>query len=453
MKLEPRVYQPPAMDHLEQIPYGALWADMGLGKTVSALTAVDRLYDRIQIRRTLVIAPLRVARMVWAKECRKWDHLQHLRVQLIRHKDPEVRLKQALSEADIHVINFDLLVWLVKALGGRWPWDNVVLDEASKIKDPGSWRSRALWHVRPKISHLKELTGTPASKLRDVYGQVLLLDKGERLGRTEHQFLNRWFTKNDKDGRSWSPNPGALEHVVEQCRDICFSLRAEDYLDLPETVVNPVPVTLDSKRMAEYRKLEREMYLELESGAIDSVNAAVATFKCQQYANGAVWTKDENEQRKWLQIHDLKLEALQEVIDSAQGEPVIVAYWFKPDLWKLQKAFPQGETLDTEEDEDRWNRGEIPVLFLHPQSAGHGLNLQAGGRHIAFYSLTWSLESYQQIIERIGAVRQLQAGHPRPVYVHRIYAEGTVDELILYRLDTGASVQDTLKSAMRRRRT
>lgn len=447
----PRSYQPGAVSHLEGVKYSALWADMGLGKTVCALTAVSHLQDRLEVRKVLVVAPLRVAQMVWQQEAALWKHLQHLRVQLIRDVNPEIRLKQALLDADVHVINFDLLVWLVKALDGKWLWDTVIVDEASKLKNTKSWRSRALWHVRPLIRHFKQLTGTPAGNgLLDLYGQVLLLDKGDRLGRTEHQFRQRWFIKQDRDGRVWTPKPGALEFVVDACKDICYSLRAQDYLDLPPLIKNKIYVELPYKAKNQYAKLRRDMYLELEAGAVDSVNAAVATGKCQQFANGAVWV-GEGDERKWQSTHDAKLEALQEVLDNTGGEPVLVAYHYKHDLAKLQKAFPQGELLSPQSEiVDRWNAGKIPLLFAHPASAGHGLNLQWGGRHIAFFSLTWSLEEYEQIIERIGPTRQLQAGLNRTVYVHLIVAKDTVDELIMQRLETRASVQSVLKNAMRR---
>ena len=452
MRFEPRAYQPPAIEHLEQVPYGALWADMGLGKTVSALTATANQIDRLGVSQTLVVAPLRVATMVWAQECEKWDHLRHLSVQLIRHPDPAQRLKQALSPAAVHVINYDQLVWLVKALGGRWPWDQVILDEASKIKSKQSWRFRALWHVRPKIKELKELTGTPASNgLQDLYWQIYMLDEGKRLGRTESMFQQRFFNTNKWTGRL-EAREGALEEVTDLLRDVAFSLRASDYLDLPPLIVNEVRVRMGQALDRKYRKLERDMYLALERGAIDSANAAVATGKCLQFANGAVWL-DGEEQRRWEEVHQLKLEALQEVIDSAAGEPVVVAYQYQHDLARLRKAFPQAEPLGSDpETEARWNRGEIPILLAHPRSAGHGLNLQRGGRHLAFFSLTWSLEEYEQIIERIGPTRQLQAGTPRPVYIHLLMTEGTIDEAIHRRLVSKATVQDVLRDAMRRRK-
>ena len=454
MKFEPRSYQPPAIQHLRSVPFCGLWADMGLGKSVSALTATAQLIDRLYVHRTLVVAPLRVAQMVWAQEAAKWDHLQHLSVRLIRGT-PEQRLRIAHEDAAIHVINYDNLVWLVKARGGKWPWDQVILDESSKIKNMNSWRSRALWHVRPRIRHLKQLTGTPASRgLEDLYGQVLLLDKGQRLGRTKSQFLGRWFYPDPYDQTKFHPKDGALESITETLRDVCLSLRARDYFDLNEIPPIDVPVELPVKRKPEYRKLEREMFLELEQGAIDSPTAAATTGKCQQFANGQVWLgTPEDSKREWAPVHDAKLEALQEIIDGIGGKPLLVAYWFKPDLARLKAAFPHGEVLDQNpETEARWNRGEIPLLFAHPDSAGHGLNLQHGGHHIAFFSLTWNLELYQQIIERLGAVRQYQAGYDRPVYVYRIVAQNTIDELMLHRLDTRASTQDVLKDAMRRRK-
>ena len=451
MKFKPRAYQPPAIAHLTDVPFAALWADMGLGKTVSALTATARLIDTLEVHRTLVVAPLRVATMVWAQEAAKWQHLRHLPVQLIRHPDPRERLRQCFTDAAIHVINYDLLKWLVQALGGKWLWDHVILDEASKIKDPNAWRSRALWHVRPRIRKMEQLTGTPAPNgLEDLFGQVLMLDKGQRLGRTKGMYLRRWFRQADRDARKWEPIDGALESITEQLRDICFTLRAKDYLDLPPLITNEVRVALSGPIMKQYRRLERDMWLQLERGVIDSANAAVATGKCLQFANGAVWLDDEDE-RRWHHVHDAKLEALEEVIESAGGEPVLVAYQYQHDRERLLKAFPQAEVLDNNpETEARWNRGEIPILLAHPKSAGHGLNLQGGGRHIAFFSLTWSLEDFEQIIERLGPTRQLQAGTPRPVYVHLLIADGTVDELVHERLTTRASVQDILRRAMRR---
>ncbi len=455
MKFAPRSYQPPAIAHLDGVPYGALHMDMGLGKTVCALTAVANRIDRLDTHRTLVVAPLRVATMVWAQEAAKWDHLKHLTVQMIRGT-PEERLQQALRPAAVHVINVDLLKWLVQtiipACGGRWPWDHVILDEARMYQDPGSGRSRALWHVRPYIKQMDQLTGTPAPQgLMDLYGQVLLLDEGRRLGRTKGMFQRRWFNQMDRDGRKWEPKPGALEEITELVSDLCYSLRAEDYLDLPPLIRNEVRVELPDKLRREYARLEREMFLQLEDGVIDSPNAAAATGKCMQFAQGAIWYEDEDMRRRWHHVHDLKLEALQEVVDNAQGEPMLVAIQFRHDRERILSAFPQARLMDNDPQTERdWNAGKIPMLVVHPKSAGHGLNLQAGGRRIVFFGLTWSLELYQQVIERVGPVRQLQAGTPRPVYVDIIVATGTVDELVLERWAGNATTQDVLRRALSR---
>lgn len=452
MKFAPRPYQPPATEHVLDVPHGALWMDMGLGKTVCALSAIGRLLDAFEVRRVLVVAPLRVATMVWAQEASKWDHTKHLRVQLIRGT-PDQRRAQIRSGADIHVINYENLVWLVRELGGKWPWDTVVLDEASRVKNEQAWCHRALNHVRPRIDRMAQLTGTPSSNgLGDVWAQAYLLDQGKRLFKTKGMFHRRWFEQSDRDGRNWRPRPGALEEVTDRLRDIVYSIRAEDHLDLPPLVKNTLDVELPAGKMKEYRKLEREMFLELEAGAIDSPTAAATSGKCLQYANGAVYLDDSDATPKpWAHVHDLKLAALESVIEEAAGEPVLVAYSFRSDLARLQRAFPHGEVLTNDPDvERRWNRGEIPLLFAHPKSAGHGLNLQGGGRILCFFGLTWSLELYSQIIERIGPTRQLQAGTPRTVFVHHIVARGTVDELVMERLESKASVQDVLRKAMRR---
>jgi len=450
----PRPYQPPAARHVLQVPHGALWMSMGLGKSICGLTAAKKLLDGLEVRRVLVVAPLRVATMVWAQEAARWQHTAHLRVQLVRGT-PDERRAQIRSDADIFVINYELLPWLVRDLGGKWPFDMVIADESSRLKNPGALCYRALHHVRPKIERMVQLTGTPAANgLGDLWAQINLLDQGRRLFKTKGMFERRWMVQLDYYGRKWVARNGALEEVTERVRDIVYSIRAEDHLDLPPLVRNEVAVELPGALMDDYHRLEREMFLELEAGAINSVNAAVTSGKCLQYANGAVYLDDDTETREkhWAEIHDAKLAALESVIEEAAGEPVLVAYAFRSDLARMRKAFPQGEMLTNDPCvERRWNAGEIPLMFAHPKSAGHGLNLQGGGRILCFFGLTWSLELYEQIIERIGPTRQLQAGTPRTVFVHHIVCRGTVDELVMERLATKASVQDVLRKAMRRK--
>lgn len=449
MKFDPRPYQSRAVEFLADKPYAALWADMGLGKTVTTLSLLAELLDRLEVHHTLVVAPKRVALSVWAQEVSKWDHTQGLSVSLIIGS--QAQRQQALrTRADIHVINFENLRWLVNELAGKWPWDHVVVDESSKIKDTSTWRFKALWHVRPAIRRMLQLTGTPASNgLQNIWGQIYMLDKGKRLGRTEKMFQERWFYPADREGRRLVPKDGALEEITELLSDIVFSLSASDYLDLPPLVRNTIEVKLAPKLMADYRRLERELFLKLsEEQKINAANAAVVAGKCLQFANGAVWLDDEDE-RVWKKVHDEKLEALDEILESS-GEPALVAYQYQHDLERLKRHLPQAVVLDQDPNTiDRWNRGEIPVLLVHPRSAGHGLNLQYGGRTVVFFSLTWSLEDYDQLIERVGPVRQLQAGHPRTVYVHHIVASGTIDDTVMERLQSKASLQDLLRKRMR----
>ena len=456
MIFAPRDYQEPAIEHVVDVRSAALWMSMGLGKTPCVLTALTWLHAMNLVRRTLVVAPLRVATMVWAQEAAKWDHTNHLRVQLIRGTAAE-RMQQIRTPADVHVINYDLLKWLVQSLDGKWPWDYVVSDESSRLANQETWRWRALKHVRPRIKRITELTGTPAPRgLDSVWAQVYLLDKGRRLHKTRGMFRRQWLEPVDRDERQWVAKDGAIDAVSERLRDIVLSLRASDHLDLPPQVEHDLEVELSDKLMVDYRRLEREMFLRLEEGEINSPTAAATSTKCAQYANGAVYL-DEDEgmpatQKRYAITHDEKLQALDSVVEEAAGESVLVAYTFRHDRERILKEFPQAEVLGSDPKQlDRWNRGEIPMLLAHPRSAGHGLNLQGGGRIICFYGLTWSLEDYEQIIERIGPTRQLQAGTPRTVFVYRIVCRGTVDELIRERLVTRASIQDVLRKAMRRR--
>jgi len=445
-----RPYQNLIRDHILAVPRCNIFASMGMGKTLSTLDALDSLSLVGEMHRALIVAPLRVCNMVWPAEVRKWEHLSGCRISVITGTEQQ-RLDAMNRNADIHVVNYENLPWLRKVLGKKWRWDVVVCDESTKLQGMrlrgGTSRAKALRGVIPHVRRWINLTGTPAPNgYHQLWGQVLPLDSGVRLGRTYEAFSTRFFEK-DYSGFGLRLREGADTVIQELIRDISLTVRAEDWFDFEPVMKNRVKVQLPPKARKVYDQLEKDMYAKLEGddGELEVFNAAALTGKCHQVSNGSAYLDD---YRNWVDLHSAKLDALQEVIAEAAGMPVLVAYWFKTDLMKLQDRFPKGKVLDhspaTEAD---WNAGKIPLMFIHPQSAGHGLNLQGGGNILAFYSLTWNLELYEQCIERIGPVRQLQAGHPRQVYVHHIIAEDTIDELIWRRLHEKKEVQDLLMEA------
>ena len=456
----PRDYQRAIVEHIAGLERCNVWAGMGTGKTVSTLTALDALSLVDHPFPALVLAPLRVAASTWPDELRKWAHLHHLDVAVAAGGvDP---MRAATRHAhDIVTMNYDNVAALVDHLGDRWPFRTVIADESTRLKSfrlrQGGVRAQALGRVAHKRVHRwVNLTGTPAPNgLRDLWGQAWFLDAGQRLGRTFNAFENRWFqTKqvgSSRFARQLIPLPGAQAEIEERLRDLTITVRAGDFLDLPPLVESTIEVELPATARRHYRELEREMFTVLAGGhEVEAMSAAARTMKCLQAANGAVYIDD---QGSWKEMHDAKLQALASVVEEAAGAPVLVAYHFKSDLARLQLAFPQGRTLDTDPGTiEAWNLGRIPLLFAHPASAGHGLNLQDGGNILVFFGLNWNLEEHEQIIERIGPTRQAQAGLNRPVYVHRIVARDTVDELVLLRLQTKASVQSVLLDAMKGRR-
>lgn len=447
-----KTYQLRAAQWVLEHPGAALWLEMGLGKTVSTLTAMQELIEGLECHKGLVVAPKRVVNRVWPKELDgRWSHLQGLSFTVLRGTPSEREAKLA-QPTDIHIINYELLLWLVKQLK-RWPYDLLVLDESTKIKNNSGKRFKALRKARGATRRIVELTGTPSPNgLHDLWAQVYLLDGGIRLGRTVTAFRDRWFDRIPMgDYVKWQPKPNAQDEIQQRCSDICLSMRAKDYLELPDLITNTVEVELPAQVYDRYREFEREMFIELSKETeIEAMNAAALTTKCLQIANGAVYTDDEG---NWQGMHTAKLDALQEIVEEA-GSPVIAVYQYKHDLIRLQQRFPEGRALeDSEALEDAWNAGKIPLLFVHPDSAGHGLNLQFGGNVIAFFGLTWNLESYQQVIERIGPTRQAQSGLDRPVFLHHIVAAGTVDEQVLERVRTKRGVQDLLMQATRLRPT
>lgn len=455
MKFTPRPYQQIIIDHIVDNPRCAVWAGMGLGKTISTLTAIDAL-DIVEPGPVLVLAPLRVAASTWPDEIRKWDHLAGITVSPIIGNAAE-RKAAILKPAKVYTTNYENLPWLLEQVGVNWPWKTVVADESTRLKGfrlrQGGKRARALAKVAfSKIDRFIELTGTPSPNgLIDLWGQVWYLDKGERLGNSYQAFQDRWFRQvrygSDAHEMKLEPYPHSQNEIENRLKDLCVSLNAADHFDLDEPIVNVIRVKLPQKAEKLYRQMESEMFIELESGEeIEAFGAASKTIKCLQLANGAIYTEN-----CWDVVHDEKLDALEDILEEAAGMPVLVAYHFQSDLERLKKRFPKARVLDKNPATIRdWNAGKIPMLFAHPQSAGHGLNLQDGGNIIAFFGHWWNLEEYQQIIERIGPTRQAQAGHKRPVFIHQIIAAGTVDEIVMKRRETKREVQDLLMEAMKR---
>jgi len=451
----PRPYGQIITDHVLELDRPGVWAGMGLGKTVSTLNALD-LLQMLDSRPILVVAPLRVARSTWPDEARKWAHLRHLSVTPICGSEKERRA--ALKyDSNIYTTNFEQLPWLVEFYGERWPFATVVIDEATKLKGfrlrQGTARAKALARVaHTKVKRLIELTGTPAPNgLADLWGQAWFLDKGHRLGKTFDAFRQRWFEKS-YDGYSISPKEYAQAQIQRALQDICLTIDAKDWFDLKEPIVTDIRVELPAKARALYEDMEKRMFMELEEHEVEAFGAAARTVKCLQIASGAAYVGETGSE--WRGIHDAKLDALEGILEESGGMPVLVAYHFKSDLARLQQAFPQGRQLDADPNTIRdWNAGKIPVLFAHPASAGHGLNLQDGGNILVFFSHWWNLEERMQIIERIGPTRQLQAGHDRAMFIYNIIAADTVDELVIDRVNSKREVQDLLLEAMKIRRS
>jgi SNF2 family DNA or RNA helicase len=422
-----------------------LFASMGTGKSAATLTAIADLFDDYAISKVLIIAPLRVARTTWPNEIAAWEHTSDLSYKVIAGS-PDKRQQQLKGTEHIHIINIDLLAWLVAEAGKRWPYDMVVLDEATSIKSPSSKRFKALRKVLGAINYYVNLTGTPTPQgVGDLWAQCYPIDQGEALGKTLTKFRNRWFNV-DFFGYTYTPKANAATEIEEAIKGYSLSLTAKDYLELPEQVNNTIAIELTPTLAKQYKQLESDFILELSQLDVVASNAAVLSGKLLQFTAGALYDEHGN----WEEIHNLKIEALRDVVEEAAGMPVLVAYQFKSDLERLCKAFPSGEPLGKDpETVARWNRGEIPLLFIHPASAGHGLSLQHGTNIMAFFSLGWSLEQYQQVIERIGPTRQRQSGYDRPVFIHHLIAKGTIDERVMTVLEGKATVQQALLDALK----
>lgn len=449
----PRPYGPLITNHVLETPRCAVWAGMGLGKTISTLNAIDTL-QLIDGAPALVLAPLRVARSTWPDEAAKWDHLQHLHVMPIVGSEAERRMALR-QDANLYTTNYENLPWLIEHYGERWPFRTVISDESTKLKGfrlrQGTQRAKALGRVaHTKIDRFIELTGTPSPNgLTDLWGQAWFLDAGVRLGRTFDGFKQRWF-RPSHDGFGVIPMDHAQAEIQAKLRDICITIDAKDWFDLKEPIVNNIYVDLPIKARKLYQDMEKEMFMQIEEHEVEAFNAAARTVKCLQVANGAAYVGEDS--KEWKEIHDAKLQALEDIIEEAAGMPILVAYNFKSDLARLQRAFPKGRQLDANPGTLRdWNEGKIPLLFAHPASAGHGLNLQDGGNILVFFAHDWNLENRLQIIERIGPTRQMQAGHNRPMFIHNIIARDTVDEMVIERVESKREVQDILLAAMKQK--
>jgi SNF2 family DNA or RNA helicase len=453
VQFTPRPYQQQIIDRILTQDRVAVWAGMGLGKTSATLTALDIL-SLVDPGPALVLAPLRVARSTWPEEVKKWDHLQHMKVQPVIG-DPRQRRAALNIPAQVYTLNYENLPWLVDHFGDSWPFATVVADESTKLKSfrlrQGGQRANSLGKVaHTHVKRFIELTGTPASNgVIDLWGQVWFLDKGQRLGKSFAAFTQRWF-KQIPTGAGFIKVeilPHSQREIEAALSDICVAIKPEDHFDLKEPIVTVVPVDLPPAAREAYDDLHKEMVAEINGHQLEAFTAAAKTMKCLQLCNGAIYTDD---QGSWTEAHTEKLQALEEIVEEAAGAPVLVAYHFKSDLARLKKAFPYGRELDKNPKTlADWNKGKIRLLFAHPASAGHGLNMQDGGNILVFFGLNWSLEEHQQIIERIGPVRQMQAGHDRPVFIYHIVARGTVDELVLERLQSKRSIQEILLEAMK----
>jgi len=430
-----RHYQAQIKDFIVNNESAFVIVDMGLGKTLAALKAIEELKNSFMISKTLVIAPLRVATHVWPDEIEKWNI--DLTYSLVAGKSAKKRKQAVETNADIHIINRENISWLVESF--NWPWDMVIIDESSSFKCPTSQRFKAMKQVRGLISRIVLLTGTPAANsLLDLWAQMWLIDGGKRLLSSYYTFRNRYF----EAGRyKYYPCRGATHEIHELVSEVSINFRLEDYNDLPEIVHINRYIELPDSIMKQYKKLERDLYIELQGSTLRAANAAVLQNKLQQYIQGAMY--DSESEEEYHVIHNEKFEELEEIVEEAQGAHMIIAYTYQSDLERLKLAYPEGTDIREKGAIERWNRKEIQILFAHPASAGHGLNLQDGGHILVWLGLPWSLELWLQMNKRIH-----RSGQTATCLIYRIVARNTVDERILYALDKKQKVQDALRSAL-----
>ena len=449
MKYNPHNYQKYAIEFIKKHPAAAILLDMGMGKTSLTLTAIyELMYESFEVSKVLIIAPLRVARNTWSDEMKKWDHLNELRYSVVVGTVAE-RKRALKTEADIYIINRENVPWLIEQSGIEFDFDMVVIDELSSFKNWQAKRFKALMKVRPKIKRIVGLTGTPSSNgLMDLFAEFKLLDMGERLGRFISQYRIDFFKPDRMNGPivyTYKLLPGAEDRIYNRISDITISMKGTDYLEMPELISTEHKVYLNDSEKQQYERLKNELVVQLPGGEITASNAATLSGKLSQLANGAIYS-DDGEVKIF---HDRKIEALEDLLEAANGRPVLVAYWFKHDLKRITERLSQlgvvFQQLDKDESIRKWNTGELQVGLIHPASAGHGLNLQSGGNVLVWFGLTWSLELYQQTIARLWRQGQTEG----TVSVIHIITEGTVDERILKALEQKDNTQSALIDAVK----
>ena len=438
-------YQNYAKDFILAHKVSALFLDCGLGKTITTLTAINELmYDSFEISKVLIIAPLRVAQSTWKEEIEKWDHLNLLRYS-IAVGDEKERLKALKQNSDIYIINRENVDWLVTKSGIDFNFNMLIIDELSSFKSHTSKRFKSLLKIRPYFERVVGLTGTPSSNgLMDLWAEFRVLDLGERLGRYITHYRNEYFLPDKRNGAvifSYKPQPNAEERIYRRLADMTISMKSTEYLKMPELILNELEINLDEEDQIKYKKFKKEMVMTIQEKEIDAINAASLSNKLIQLANGSIYDED----KKFYEVHNKKLDKLEEIIESANGKPVLVAYWFKADKERIEKRFKVRE-IKTADDIKQWNKGMIDLALIHPASAGHGLNLQSGGSTLVWFSLTWSLELYQQTNARL-----YRQGQKDTVVIHHLITKNTIDEDIMKSLKRKDKTQEALMRAVKAR--
>lgn len=445
MQYNPHEYQTYAINFILEHPVAAVLLEMGLGKSVITLTAIyELMLNRFEIQKVLVIAPLRVARDTWPAEIEKWEHLAGLTYSVAIGTEAE-RLAALRRPAHLYLINRENVDWLITKSGIPFDFDMVVIDELSSFKSHAAKRFKSLLKVRPTVKRMVGLTGTPSSNgLMDLWAEFRILDMGQRLGRYITHYRNNFFVPDKRNQQmifSYKPRAGAEDAIYRLISDITISMKSADFLKMPECIINEVPVALSEKEWSVYQALKEDMVVDLKDEEIDAVNAAALSGKLLQMANGAVY----NEEKEVIHIHDRKLDALEDLIEGANGKPVLVAYWYNHDLQRIKERFSVRE-IKTSQDIKDWNNSDIPVAVIHPASAGHGLNIQFGGSTIIWFGLTWSLELYQQTNARLW-----RQGQKSTVVIHHIIAKDTIDEDVMKALRKKEKIQSALIDSVKAR--